>query len=170
MNIYRYKFEGIDSFYDNRDKVVDAICSIVPNANDKFIDAFDEAVCNVFKYALVDSHEMVVNIEFHVDEVSAFIIVGGATRKFNIFDYRNYLYTSSESYRKNGKTWQELTENNLHGRGIWMMLYGCDFVIFDADNMTVMLHISRSNKPHSVSNKVYQLLHRMFIKKNGVVM
>lgn len=158
-----FKFKRYQDFLDDFNNFRNLIYQYVEEDDDQFLCAIAEAVCNAVRYS-DNSVNHPFQIELHVDDNSIFVTVESKTRPFNTYQFYLRLRKYIHDKKVSGKTWSDLCGKSAHGRGIWLMLSACDFVMFDNLGDKVILHRPLKNASFLLHEKVCQLAHRFFVE------
>lgn len=157
-----YKFVGYQNFKKIRNEIQVFLNVVLKTTHSKFFLAFTEAVCNAAKYAnaTLDKANIYVKLVYTGELIQ--INIKGDTKRFNALDYRAHLKHQIKEKKASNITWGDFTKNNISGRGIWYILSGCDFVLFEKDMKEIKLFLNVPLADDS-SKKVGQLMSRFYI-------
>lgn len=126
--------------------------------------AINEAVCNAVRYGKSGPESTRINITLSVNKLldkNLFTLsIKSDTKKFDIS--KQYKKMAKDALKK--EYWYENTQNDISGRGLWMMLIGVDLLTYSSDsNEVVLLKVIPTHNCNYVEKTARELLTRFVV-------
>lgn len=130
-------FQGVDACDDCRPIIDDLLNRVCKGDFMGFRLAINEAIVNVFTHGK-EKYDTKGTVSIRYKKRYLCISVWGESNGFDVAAHLERLKEMEDD-------WQERLKSEVHGRGIWMMLLGCDRVIFNKDGTKVSLLVKVDN-------------------------
>ena len=161
---------GYDDFFTLVSPELDAICTdFFKQENYLFETAILEAVCNAARYSIHGQKNAEIHFRVYIDELSLKVVVLSKTNNFNVKEYRQNLSSLCDDPEIGNLNWGEYTKDNEDGgRGLWLMLQACQYVIMNYTGQEITL-ISNRSIANNPTRKIKNLVPRFLIEEEGVI-
>lgn len=172
MHIETLSCHGYEDFFTTVSPKIDSLCTaFFGRENYSFQSAVLEAVCNASRYSVYGEDEADIHFRIYISSTDLKIVILSKTREFDARKFREKLIQPVERKPElEEKNWGEYTKNNENGgRGFWIMLQACQYVIVNYKGQEVTLIAALPDKVTSKSRKIGDLLPRLFIEENGAI-
>lgn len=156
-------FIGTKGYSEHRGLLKFLVQSLTKDKDMNFYLGINEAVVNALMYGTLGPSKTRVYMRFRI--TPRYLAVG-ITSKSPGFDVRQKKEQLEKIAAQRTAAWAELMEEEIHGRGIWMMLAGCSKVVYSHLGDCVVLI---TNIPGGHSEKCgSRLISRLFIERRGL--
>ena len=168
--IYRYQFTGYPAYQEYRQEIKDRILKATEDDDLNYYIAVNEAVCNAARYGIAGplKTEIAITLKIEVDNLQTEIT--SSTWPFNFIAYRQKLRTLAANEKTQNMDWPDSLGEAASGRGIWLMLAACSYLLIEKDGRSIQLTAPLPWKPSILRSQMDILVSRFFILDNGLVM
>ena len=156
-------FVGTKGYSEHRGFLKYLVQSLTKDKDMNFYLGINEAVVNALMYGTLGPSKTRVCMRIRI--TPGYLAVG-VTSKSPGFDVLKKREQLGRIAAQRTADWAELMEEEIHGRGIWMMLAGCSKVIYSHLGDCVVL-ITKIPGGHS-EKRGSQLISRLFIERRGL--
>jgi two-component sensor histidine kinase len=164
---YLYNFVGYRFYPEIRNQIEEKLLRALADEDDNFLIAIDEAVCNATKYSVCGTDNAEVRIQLKIEEAAVEAKIESKTNPFNACEQKEKLQHYAKT--KGSMDWQDVweEEEKVSGRGFWLMLSACDYLLVTKDGTSVILHTPR---PHGCyQSTIENIVSRFFVIDQGVI-
>ena len=165
--VHSFKFTGYRSYPS--EAIQKILQESLADEDLNYFIAISEAVCNATKYAVDGLLEAEIEITLKVESCAVQTTIKSKSKPFDAASYREKLRSYAKNKEIKKKDWQDvwMDEENLSGRGFWLMLAACDYIFVDSDGECITLHTPRPNVLYRT--QIEQIVPRFFILSKGVI-
>jgi hypothetical protein len=168
--VYKYNFIGCDGYQDCCFEIRKIFKQYLEVHNLNYYFAVNEAVCNAARYAKAGNAMAPIRIKIELEATGIKTTVESETFPAEMLDYREKLRGFSINTEYKGKTWQEVWKDQLSGRGFWLMLSACDYIVVEKHGQRVILHTPKADQKGLVQYQMDEIISRFFIDDQGMIL
>lgn len=157
----QYKFKGVEGYETIRPEIKKKVSNITGDFGIMgFYIAINEAVSNALLYSKVGFLDVLIFIDLIVKNSHLMVRVYSESNGFNVAKYieKMKVLASQEEYAD----WSQLVKHSVSGRGIWLMLTGCEKVVYNEKGDCVVL-IVKAPSSLKVERRPKRILSRLVI-------
>ena len=167
--IYWYRFIGYPAYQNYRQEIKERISEATSDDDLHYYIAVCEAVCNAARYGIKGIFNTKISIKLKIENDALQTQIFSHTKPFNMLDYREKIRELASIEKIRQTEWNVRLEDCDRGRGFWLMLAACDFIVVEKSGNFVLLHTPLPFRNELVKNKIGQLVPRFFIDDRSLI-